>query len=762
MEYCVKGRRIFVVLDGLDECELKVRREVHKFLHDIQAQHVVSICLSIRENINLPPNPVDSGTITTFTISLPKETPDIGRFIDAELQDRINSGELNINEFRIFPAIKEALIKGSQGMFLWVALQIKSLCLMHTDHAIVEAIQNLPKDLPETYRRLLRSADNVHQQNLQKQIFEWTIVAKVPLTTMELREALSITPYDLDWDWSKLINNIHFILGYCGGLVRINEEEDTIRFVHQSVNQFVLSAAETSRSWAVNMKSASENSTIVLLTYLNLGVFGTQLCKVNKSRMDTENLVSHVMGSVARESGMARWIPSGLSKSHKRPNFDIGLALEKIKRTRNPSNMSFKFHTYASTFWCHHILDVEKPSSPLLDPLNLAITDARIDLDQVFGDGSTPWTRVAAEDRSELLEFFLIWSRIDIKRDTRLDAILVKAIISGSTVVLDVLNLRSAIVPDKEAKPLLHLAVLHGQAKSMSCLLEMYAGCKHVAIDIDHQYRDGKTLLMLAASLGHADVVRKLLEYQASPYIKAPHGLTAVTYAVAAWQTEQVRILSSEVETESEYVPNALYLVEAQEYMETISLLIKHLPLKSRWDLAGRDIFKQAIIGNVPELFDCLLSIYLEDVQHAALWSPLAYAVVSGQQYFVKLLLGTGKIDVNRLQLVHEYYSETALHVAARYGNLEILKSLLAVEDIDINIKSGVGETASALARRCQKVEVIQLLEDHERKKERTIVESQNQQGDENKVQNEIVDNPPLGQTASHQIVESTHLLSLA
>lgn len=68
-------------------------------------------------------------------------------------------------------------------MFLWVCLQINSICDATTDEAIHDALKDLPRDLPETYRRILcRYADS--EVSLQKRIFTFIVVALRPLNVL--------------------------------------------------------------------------------------------------------------------------------------------------------------------------------------------------------------------------------------------------------------------------------------------------------------------------------------------------------------------------------------------------------------------------------------------------------------------------------------------------------------------------------------------------------------------------------------------------
>src|SRR6202000_1467292 len=98
-----------------------------------------------------------------------------------------------------------------------------------------------PKNLPETFSRVLQKSKG---KPYQRRILELVSVACRPLTTEELREALSVTPNVTKWDPNDVLNDIYSIIALCGSLVIVDEEELTVRFVHNSVKQFLFSQFE--------------------------------------------------------------------------------------------------------------------------------------------------------------------------------------------------------------------------------------------------------------------------------------------------------------------------------------------------------------------------------------------------------------------------------------------------------------------------------------------------------------------------------------
>ena len=116
--------RAFFVLDGLDECGHAVANKVIRTLRATQVNCNLHLCISLRLDPNqLLRYPPENFAICTV-ISEPVENPDIEAFIESELENRIRSNELIIGNPELILDIRDSLMAGSQGMFLWVALQI--------------------------------------------------------------------------------------------------------------------------------------------------------------------------------------------------------------------------------------------------------------------------------------------------------------------------------------------------------------------------------------------------------------------------------------------------------------------------------------------------------------------------------------------------------------------------------------------------------------------------------------------------------------
>ena len=165
-------------------------------------------------------------------------------------------------------------------MFLWAALQIQSLCSMKTDHAIREALKDLPRDLAQTFSRILHKSGALDTL-LQMKTLEVVLAAQQPLTTEELREALSVEPGHAIWDPSKMLNDVQSALACCGCLLTVDEEESTVRVIHHSVKQYILHGLDDVSHTGFSVGRAHRTLADIIVTYLGYGVFETQLERVN-------------------------------------------------------------------------------------------------------------------------------------------------------------------------------------------------------------------------------------------------------------------------------------------------------------------------------------------------------------------------------------------------------------------------------------------------------------------------------------------------
>lgn len=96
------------------------------------------------------------------------------------------------------------------------------------DSNIRETIKKLPKDLPETYNRILSQIVHSGHAKLAKKIFLWVAAARRPMIIEELREAIAVKPHQRYSDPESFVNDMSQIVSWCGNLIVMDEEDNAV------------------------------------------------------------------------------------------------------------------------------------------------------------------------------------------------------------------------------------------------------------------------------------------------------------------------------------------------------------------------------------------------------------------------------------------------------------------------------------------------------------------------------------------------------
>ncbi|KAK4230544.1 hypothetical protein QBC38DRAFT_507393 [Podospora fimiseda] len=334
-----QGFAAYTVLDGVDECASQKIEVIFHQLRVLQDMFCLRLCISHRLEANNSFEAHMKQLASCHRLTIPEDNPDIGNFIDDELERRLNCGELVLGDPTLIVEIFQRLLKHSQGMFLW------------TDDAIQKALANLPKDLPETFSRILeRSA--VAGAEYQKKGLNLIIASRRPLTTEELRGALSVVPGDPVWDTNKIINNVFLVLASCGSLLMVDEESLTVRLVHHSVAQYLLGEFKGSPSPMVTQRGANRLMGSITVTYLSYGVFESKLSTI--TRIPVGSAPSLIVKSIDTTKAVQK-LAIKLLKT-KPQDHDIGRVVAEHLPTSTQD--AFAFLPYAKANWIHHCEEI--------------------------------------------------------------------------------------------------------------------------------------------------------------------------------------------------------------------------------------------------------------------------------------------------------------------------------------------------------------------------------------------------------------------
>ena len=126
---------LMVLMNATQRLRISKLQQLRKLQETINLHLCIAIRLDPGTNQSLSLSL--KGLIDARTVRMPDDNRDIEAYIDAELESRVESGrKLKMGNPTIILEIQQKLMKGSHGMFLWVALQVESLCSMQTDDAI--------------------------------------------------------------------------------------------------------------------------------------------------------------------------------------------------------------------------------------------------------------------------------------------------------------------------------------------------------------------------------------------------------------------------------------------------------------------------------------------------------------------------------------------------------------------------------------------------------------------------------------------------
>ena len=385
------GQNHFICLDGIDECKANEMKLILSALERLAHSPRLSckVFYSIRPDSRLATGRLLSPNISLLMSNVDK-MDEIATYIRSTLEHQLESGALTLGDPGLIIRIAEQLSKKADGMYLWVYFQLQAICDQTTDEAILRTLNDLPEDMHETYARILLRLK--HQSSTFK-LFETIVSSERPLSTEELREVLSVEIGELSLTASRMENDISKFLDQSGGsLLVVDEEDSTVRFVHESVQQFLTKDIgdhlEISK-YRIDVEKANLNLGLRCVTFLNMGIFDTQLTKV-KDQSWKGILPDQIIKTSLTDKSAATKFALKLLKGGMDTDYDIASQFERIGAFRRPkAELSFAFLEYAKANVFTHtkrLLDCE----PELDLLFVRTFNGHLPF------VTTPWVNTAS------------------------------------------------------------------------------------------------------------------------------------------------------------------------------------------------------------------------------------------------------------------------------------------------------------------------------------------------------------------------------
>jgi ankyrin repeat protein len=726
--------KTYIVIDGIDECEYSERRILMEELKRLQSKFPLRLCLSLRLEPNNPLGVDTDGMVHTTITSIPDNSSEIATFIQAELESRIESQRLVIGDPHLILEIRDTLSQRSQGMFLWVVLQIETICMVNSDHAIRQALEDIPNNLRETFSRILQRSDRPGVS--QRAVLELIIAAHSQLTTQQIREALSVVPGNTVWDPSRLPNDINAALACCGCLITVDEEELTVRLVHPTFKQFLLEEPDY-----VNLEKAHERMTGIIITYLSYDVFETQLSKTYIPEIKTGSVPETIAKATLPSSGNIRNLALRLLRSKNETEFDVGQTLAQARPSHQTSSQ-FHLRSYAHAYWCSHLLKFRglnrrlsqlliglleaKRLSPILESIesipNHTLTYQSADSRRDLG----PWTyrenfkqtyepptlHLAVVGGHDLfVEAVIDHGGFDINFQDfyKQTAILLSTITQNVKIFKSLLGVESIDVSIKSwlGHAPLHIATRERSEDLLKIMLESNKFDVNIQDDVDR-----RTALHMAIYHAQADLVMLLLGSESiDTSILDEIGLGAIHLAATLERSTIMRLLTQsskvDVNLRDRNGRTALHIAALNEFEgfapEHATSVLATLLACEKVDANAKDdngltALHTAVLSPGTDM-STLLSCPKVDVNAMDCdgRTALHRAVTQGKKDLVSELLAHSRCDINS----GDNDGITALHLAVMNRNYAIADILLNSDNIDLNAKEIKSRSRKEMSTYC-------------------------------------------------------------
>ncbi|RSL70467.1 hypothetical protein CEP51_012187 [Fusarium floridanum] len=300
-----------VVIDGLDECGDETEDVVGILREVADYSERVSMALFSRDHFNIRIRLDQDFEV----IHIAAHTEDIRQFVGAELGKRIKNRRLQLNDMSMKYEIAEVLVHRAEGMYVvrvsqvsilltssrfrWVVCQLDYLCDCAHDGERREALEKLPPDLPESYRRLLQRINkaSVTVQSMVHMCLSFIAFARPALSILQLCQAVSTPSAPGKTLTERNTVTEEEILRRCSSLIRKSQDGKRFEFAHFTVQEFLEDRVALGDGFGIDRYLISKQSSDLLLAtqclrFLQMKNFEPKLIEADtKHHLNDDDLV---------------------------------------------------------------------------------------------------------------------------------------------------------------------------------------------------------------------------------------------------------------------------------------------------------------------------------------------------------------------------------------------------------------------------------------------------------------------------------------
>ncbi|QYS92918.1 NACHT domain-containing protein [Trichoderma simmonsii] len=239
-----KAEYVWIILDGLDECELEKQARVVSLMNQVASDRSSPGNTTCKVLISSRTSSILSNCLRKKqTVSLSDEKDCLEEAIRQYASQRLQSLEQKFHQLHISPGEVDHIVRGiakkADGMFLYARLVLDYLStnIFYSGDEIMTSVNQLPEKLGDFYRKILLQILthlDIRSENRVKSILSWIAFAKRPLKRLELLSAITFSSGDPE------VTNLvpEYILDICGPLLE-ERGDTTLTFIHVSVKEFL-------------------------------------------------------------------------------------------------------------------------------------------------------------------------------------------------------------------------------------------------------------------------------------------------------------------------------------------------------------------------------------------------------------------------------------------------------------------------------------------------------------------------------------------
>lgn len=618
--------------------------------------------------------------------------------------------------------------------FLWTRLLIEELCILSTDEKILEALKHLPRGLSEIFDRKLSRVREGPGGSEAISLLQFCGGAKRPLSTAELQEALSLSPCQRALDPKKYPNDMERVIRNCCGLTFIDEEEDTVHYIHHSVKQHLFTHQHHGpEPWRFSMHKVELHIGSLCMTYLNFADFKSQLVKAKGEKGSLINAFQLGTLPVYHSSKTANQMAQKLLLRYRENQFQHLGAQEIVRMAHQTlgdndyTGVKSQFHAhdfhflqYAKRYWINHLADLDE---------NASSNDWRLFcrlIEQNDTPALKPWEsdHLSQNDRKKIPRT-LAWSIAQghysmllyharhlphaLTESVKREIIRAAAIHDDSRLIEVVFGIEGSLPLAATLNEGLIWAAAEGRIRPLMTLLKAGA--------ISSAEVNGQTPLQAAVEGSHLNVVNFLLAENANVN-EGPgeKGRTALQASAAGGHNDIFETLlaaNAEINAPPAATNGRTALQAAAEggYIDLVRVL---LALKADVNAppasyGGRTALQAAVQGGHRDIIEALLAAGA-DVNAPALEAGRTAAQAAAGAGFLDLLQELMAIGAN-VNAPASRSGRTALQAAAENGHLRIVQALITANaHVNAPSASHRGRTAIQAAAEYGHLDIIRLL----------------------------------------------------